>query len=361
MLKFRKIYIILGIFILLILGTATISHAEEVPARADVSNIEFEWVTQSNNDHNNLRIKVKNVSLVKDNTYYVHLSHNKDEKLSVTDYDNIDDEVWTTKIYGYGTEIFEHSNEELVGSFGNLDNIVAENGDIYIWICELQKDTFTPKILVEAKKINRINQLPLGGNRINVSLDDISTFFSCWETKGNNERNINVKIGIVSDDNVLKAIKNKETNSMEELLTYAKSAKSIYNKTLSLSYSESIIDDIDLVDGKYYYIYLELNNENGKYFPVEDVVLSQASVVDSAKILYNYLDDGFSWNLSEENTNKEPTKEPTKTPEKEDKKDNTTATNKLPYTGVQSVIIASIAVIISIALITVKLKKYKGV
>ncbi len=366
MFKLKKLNIILGIFILLLIGVATVSHAEEVTTE-DMKNIDFEWITQTNGkheDHNNLRIKVKNVSLIKDNTYYIHLSHNKDEKLSVTDRDSIDDEIWTTRIYGYGTEIFENSNEELVGSFNNLDNIVAENGNIYIWICELEKDTSTAKIVVEAKEINRINQLPLGGNRIDVSLDDIGTFFSCWETKGENERNVNVKIGIVSDNNILKAIKNKETNSMEELLTYAKSAKSIYNKTLSLTYSESLINDIDLVDGKYYYVYAKLDDENGKYFPIEDVILCQASVVNSAKTLYNYLDDGFSWNLSEEDTNKEPTKTPEedKTQKSDDKEtDNTTATNKLPYTGMPCIIISSVALIISTLIIAVKLKKYKGI
>lgn len=359
MFRLKKNCIILGVFISLIIGIASTSYAEEVPQRADMSNIEFEWVTYSNEDHNDLKLKVKNVNFIKNNTYYIHFSHNKDEQLSVTDYDSIDNDIWTTRIYGYGSEIFENPDEKLIGTFGNLDNLVAENGDIYIWICELDYNTHTPEILVKAKKVNRINQLQLGGGRINAVLDDISTRLSCYETNGENERKINVKIGIVSDDNVLKAIKNKENDSMQKLLNYSKTTKSTYDEKLPLRYSDSIIDSISLKDGQYYYVYLELDDENQKYFPVEDILFCQAHVSGSAKILVRYLDDSdFSWNLSVKDTKKEQSK----TPGKEDKKtDKTTATNKLPNTGIKNIVIASFVLIISIILIIAKLKKIKGV
>lgn len=45
---------------------------------------------------------------------------------------------------------------------------------------------------------------------------------------------------------------------------------------------------------------MELENENGTYYPVEDVSLYQGIVGEKTKFLYNYLDSNFKWNVSEE-------------------------------------------------------------
>ena len=95
-----------------------------------------------------------------------------------------------------------NSNNECTG----LDNIAAENGDLYIWVCEVDKLTSVPKILVNAKKIERLTQLPLGSRVITNLEDDLTTILS-REPLGDNTRKINVKIGHVSDTSILKSIK----------------------------------------------------------------------------------------------------------------------------------------------------------
>ncbi len=332
MFKFRKIYIILGIFILLILGAVTISNAEE-PARADMSNIEFEWTGYDESSHAGLALKVKNVDYVEGNYYYAYVSHNQNEQLNIQDVDDIT-EAWCS--------LGKNSNE-----IYNLDSIVETKGDIYVWICEFDADS-TPKMVVSAKKVERLEQLPLGERFIATFADD-NTYIHCLEVY--TERKVNVKIGVISDKSILEAIKNNQNNGYQKLLDYAKSAKSIYNGTLPHMNSKSIINSLNIVDGEFYYAYFELENEDGKYYPVEDVALYQGYVYGGSKELL----DEISWN----GLDKEEQANAPESGEKE--KDNTTSTNKLPYTGAQSVIIAGIALIISIVLITVKLKKYKGI
>ena len=84
-----------------------------------------------------------------------------------------------------------------------------------------------------------------------------------------NARKINVKIGKVTDKSILRAIKNGETDCLQKLLDYAKNADSIYTGTVPLGRAESITNKLNLVNDEYYYVYMVLDDENGKYFPVE--------------------------------------------------------------------------------------------
>ena len=91
-----------------------------------------------------------------------------------------------------------------------------------------------------------------------------------------------------------------------------------------------------------------LDDENGKYFPVEDVSLYQALVYEENngeinKNLFDYLDKNFKWNLGDDDTTI----------------DNTTATGKLPQTGASIVIYVAITLVIVAGVIfAVKYKKY---
>ena len=334
MFKSKRIYIILGIFILLILGAVTVSHAEEVPARADMSKIEFEWTGYDEGSHTSLALKVKNVDYIKGNYYYAYVSHNQNEQFNIQDVDDIT-EAWCS---------LGNDNDTIY----NLNSIIETKGDIYVWIYEFDSES-TPKMVVNAKKIERLEQLPIG-ERFSASFADDNTYIHCWEI--DTERKVNVKIGVVSDKNILEAIKNKQNNGYQKLLEYSKSAKSIYKGTLPQYNSKSVINSLNLVNGEFYYAYFELENQNNKYYPIEDVALYQGYIYGERKDLL----DEILWNGVDK-------KEPTKTQKngEKEKEDNTTATNKLPYTGMQSVIIASIALTIGIVLITVKLEKYKGV
>ena len=283
------------------------------------------------------------------------LYNSKDEKLTVTDWDSLDtDNIWNKIIWKKDNTI------------DDLQNIVAEKGDIYIWICELDSD-FNPKIVVEAKKIERLEQLPLGKRIVGHFFDDDTTIIS-REPTGNEDRKVNVKVGKVTDKSLLQALKNKEANSLQKLLTYAKSADAVYNDKLPLGDSrETIFSSANIVSNEYYYVYMELDDKNGTYYPVEDVSLYQSY----GSGLYDYLDNGFTWNLEDETTtpdeeNKKPTQQEEdqdkNTVQKNEKVDNTIAQGTLPQTGLYNIIlITTLTLITFIVFIGIKLKKYKGV
>ncbi len=354
MFKLNKIYILIFIFILMILSSFSVCYAEtsEESQRADISNIAFEWAGYDEASHTTLHLKVKNVTLINDNNYYVHVSHNKDEKLNVTDWESLDtDNVWNKIIWKDDNTIYD------------LQDIVAEKGDIYIWICEFDSD-FIPKIVVEARKIERLEQLPFGTRLDAHFFNDVTHIYSC-EPEGNKDRKVNVKIGTVADKSILQAIKNKETNSLQKLLIYAKSADAIYNDTLPLGDSkQTILGSGNIINNEYYYVYMELDDENGTYYPVEDVSLYQSY----GSGLYNYLDNSFIWNLEDDTA--KPNEENKDTQQKEDESknpsqikaevDNTTAKGILPQTGQECVMVSVLFVFIVFLIIAgVKLKNIK--
>ena len=312
--------------------TGNTIYAENSIARADFNNAKFEWV--STFEHNvYLDLKLTNVQTIEDNRYYVHLSHNKNEQISALSYENYD--VW---------KMLDENN-----TVNSVENIVAENGDIYVWVCEVDGTYRIPKLLVSGEKIERKSQLPLGKRLLAYFFNDSTSTF-CDETMGKNERQINVKIGMITDTSILKAIKNGEANALQRLLDYSKTAEAFYTGTVPVGDSDSVVSNLGIIDDEYYYVYMELDDENGKYYPVEDVSLYQGCVSqDIGTNLFDYLSDEFKWNLDEEQGS-----EPTPAPQPEKKptntKDETQAPGKLPYTGGTFVIVVSVLAIITLGI-----------
>lgn len=300
-------------------------------------------------------ILFENVKLNSDNSYYVHISHNPEEKITLKDssdiYNNMHDKgtkTWQTTLNTINNKV--NSNE-------NIRNLFAEAGDIYITVCEIDRKTDVPKIVLQSKKIDRLELLPLT-QRITAFFFDDYTSTLCWEMHGENERKVNYKIGKVTDLGLLKKLKNGEKSAFSELLEYSKKAESIANGSIKLGDKEkSIINNMKLVDDAYYYVYLELDTENGKYYPIEDVSLYQALVSEEGKNiqLTSVKDKEFKWNLDDEKTN--PNKE-----SNDKKKDDTIAKDKLPNTGINVIIAILTVSILTIMLVSLKkCKSYKDI
>ena len=205
----------------------------------------------------------------------------------------------------------------------SISKYLEKSGDIYVWIYETQivNNVRQNKCIIEAQKIER-PALKKIGTRMKCYFLNEETSTHLFEAYSyENARKINVKIGKVTDKSILRAIKNGETDCLQKLLDYAKNADSIYTGTVPLGRSESITNKLNLVNDEYYYVYMVLDDENGKYFPVEDVSLYQALTYEkdgkTSKNLFDYLNDNFKWNLGNDDTTI----------------DNTTATGKLPQTG----------------------------
>lgn len=231
----------------------------------------------------------------------------------------------------------------------SISKYLEKSGDIYVWIYETQivNNVRQNKCIIEAQKIER-PALKKIGTRMKCYFLNEETSTHLFEAYNyENARKINVKIGKVTDKSILRAIKNGETDCLQKLLDYAKNADSIYTGTVPLGRSESITNKLNLVNDEYYYVYVVLDDENGKYFPVEDVSLYQALTYEkdgkTSKNLFDYLNDNFKWNLGNDDTTI----------------DNTTATGKLPQTGASIVIYVAITLVIVAGVIfAIKYKKY---
>lgn len=302
--------------------TVTVSKNDGI-VWTDPSNIKF-TVTED--------FYLKIIGLKEDGEYYGFISN---EKIAPT----VPDTGW-----------IENENLPVTNKPGfSISKYLEKSGDIYVWIYETQivNNVRQNKCIIEAQKIER-PALKKIGTRMKCYFLNEETSTHLFEAYNyENARKINVKIGKVTDKSILRAIKNGETDCLQKLLDYAKNADSIYTGTVPLGRSESITNKLNLVNDEYYYVYMVLDDENGKYFPVEDVSLYQALTYEkdgkTSKNLFDYLNDNFKWNLGNDDTTI----------------DNTTATGKLPQTGASIVIYVAITLVIVAGVIfAIKYKKY---
>lgn len=179
-----------------------------------------------------------------------------------------------------------------------IDRYLELSGDIYVTMYE--EDTTGYVKATETVKIDRPAALALG-SRIKAGFASSGDVITVLVPNEIDERRVNYKIGQITDNNILSNIKNGKSTAISDLLNYAKNASNAKTGTLAVGlHDDSIIDSLGLTDKKYYYVYLELDNENGKYYDVEDVWIYQSSVFeDGKKYLLRYGDSGFKWNLEE--------------------------------------------------------------
>lgn len=264
----------------------------------------------------------------------------------------------------------------------NISKYAELNQDLYIWILQETKlgnsyyDTngnyvgYSTKFVVEDKKITRA-ELP----KLNLILQTFSIGY--WNSTTSNEsdnythinfnfpsdtenRKFTIKIGKVTDSSILSKIQNNDYAGITELLTYAKSHDSIYSQTLTTTSTAYFRSDTTLFDGNkllenkaYYYIYIEFDDENGKYYPIEGVTLGQAWLASASDSwdLWAYTSSDFQWdNLSST---------PTDTTEK--KEDTTVASGKLPMTGIEVGLVLIIILIGGSLFTYFKYNKLKGI
>ncbi len=214
-----------------------------------------------------------------------------------------------------------------------LNEAYRFNKDVYCFIIEQNKNGQygTPY----KTKLERCPQHNLG-SRIKSNFSSQYTAIYCYDDNATatTNRKVKVKIGNITDKSILLSIKNGEAKALERLLDYAKSASSIYTETISLGESKSITSGLNITNGSYYYVYMIMEDENGKYYPIEDVSLYQALIGDTiGKNLYDYLDNLFEWNLEDTPSNTQKPTTDTTTPNTTKTPDTTLATGKIPKAG----------------------------
>ena len=245
----------------------------------------------------------------------------------------------------------------------NFSKYAELNQDLYLWVIQESKLEdwyydengeyvgYATKFVAEAQKIER-STLP----QLNLILQTFNIGY--WTTSTSNDsenftrinfnfpsavanRKFTLKIGKVTDNAILAKIKNNDYTGITDLLSYAKNNKAVYSKqltTTSVAYfksNDALFDGRSLLDEKsYYFIYVEFDDENGKYYPIEGVTLGQPWFATNSISwdLWAYTSSDFKWdNLTSTytSTNKQTA-------------DATVATTKLPQTGTNVIVILSV-------------------
>lgn len=242
------------------------------------------------------------------------------------------------------------------------------NQDMYLWICEkiYENDKNQIKFILEGKKIERV-EYPKGievfSDTTHFTSNHTQIFFNVpWGYS--TFRKINLKIGKISDLTLLNEIQNGTSDFTDKLLQYAKNSNAIFTKTLasgaiskdhaSNGYEGDGLDIASLEDQQYYFLYAELDDENGKYYPVEGVTLALANVYDNSMghswFLFFYGKDDFKW-ITHTPTSGGESIDPTVAP-----------ISRLPNTGIGIALIGVLVVFTGVAVIfKFKYKKYSDI
>ena len=305
----------------------------------DFSKATFEWIDYTEKSHATPSLKINNVEFNDEYSYFVYLSNDKNAITDASSLTGLSDfEDWTSFSNG-------------VVGIRALENVIEKNGDIYIWIAEYQENE--GKVLLTAKEVERLEQLPLG-KRIIGYIQNIDTKDSIYvnEPFSVDTRSINYKIGEIADREIISKVINNENGALQELLNYAKNKQSLAQGNIKLQENEqSIIDGINLKDKAYYFVYYEAEDENGTYYPIEDIALVQAIKYNDGWTLVNYTDDRFSFEQENNNQNNN-----------QNNNDDTVAGGKLPQTGETiSICIAVTALIILAIAVGYVIKKNRDI
>lgn len=269
----------------------------------------------------------------------------------------------------------------------DLDKYSELNQDLYLWVVQdissiydegyynEQKEYIThfTKFLLEGKKLVRPELPQLNQIITSFSMGFYASKDNGYESKytriafrfpaSNINRKFKIKIGKVTDNTILTKIKNEDYSGITQLLSYAKNNQSIYSADLTTTTenyynnADNLFNGRELLENKaYYYIYVEFDDENGKFYPIEGVTLGQAYISNYSNYwdIWGYTSEKFEWNdLSGTYENGE---------DGEDGEDDSLSGPKLPDAGEKQILILLILGVIGIAVfLKFKNDKYKKI
>lgn len=307
----------------------------------DFSKAEYKLVK---NGVASIGVEITGVTPKSESTYYVYISNNS----SKPDISNIASDE---------KNVLNYDNEK--NKFISLDcsKEVELSGELYATIIEYNS---TENIVSYGKKISRFNEPKYN-----------DAFFETFISKGNtqivtnfthskeNNRKMKIKIGKITDVSILNKIRNQDSTGFSDLMNFAKSNAGIYDKVLdaernnyAISY-ENTINLNGIEDGAYYYLYVQPDDENGKYISTEAVTLALCDAFDNGDwFMFFYGSNDFKWNnlgvtnLPTNNNNNDPTLAPT----------------ILPNTGAGIILLSTIAVLTVSGIIGyIKFNKWRDV
>ena len=254
--------------------------------------------------------------------------------------------------------------------FERAENALQLNGDIYFWIFQKDDTVLGAKetgSLIYSAQIKRPVDKKFSDLIKPVVLNSALTYLTVNTPMENYlTRKAQWRIGEITDNTILQAIKNNDTiNGQDKLLDYSKTSKAIYDGTIegSPNFAANLNKGLQeaVKDGTYYFIYVKFDDEGGKYYPVEGVTVGVGLVptTQSWNIVF-YGNSQFNWdnlkepdvpnkptnNVNENNDVKEDNGNKNINENKNEVKDNTTTETPLPNTGAKTVILGFIIILI---------------
>lgn len=342
MLKKKIFILIFSLFLVLFIG-GSVRAVDSSDTNTGTDTIE--WTDFSNAEYKadwdgvcQIRAEVSNVTTKEERTYYAIITKDESKpELNTKD----------------AKPMSKDSNNNL---FVYITQYAELNQDLYLWIIEYDNTSTKENFVVSAKKIER-PELRKYTSVFKATYISNSGFQLCFNIpySDTNQRKFNVKVGKITDNNILKSIKNNESTAFDNLISYAKSSNSIYNTELMTNGSllpdcrddSQTKIDLSVEDGEYYYLYVDFDDESGKYYPLNPgITIARASTPLGNWYLHFLGDDNFNWkDFGNEGEN-----QPKTDPEEGKKEDPTVATKTMPHTGKNIILtISIIAVIASIA------------
>lgn len=292
----------------------------------DFTNAKFELKKVGTSSCN---LEISNVIPKSNSLYYLLITSNTDKPKITSDTEK-------KKI----SLTYDSNNKKFYSH--ELEEYVELNQDLYASVIEENKDK---EVVIYGKKINRYSEPKYNDAFLATFMtnkkDQIITKFTY---SGKADRNVQIKIGRVTDLSIIKKIKNGDNSGFESLLSLAKSNDGIFNKNVEIkkdsksdvsydankdSNEADLIKLDNLQDGAYYFLYVKVDDENGKYITQEAVTLAQGQTYPGGWSMFFYGDNNLKW-PDYENTKQE---------------DDSTAKGELPQTGVQATVIISLIVI----------------
>lgn len=277
----KKLGILMITVLLSICGMSTV-HAADF---TDMTNAQYQFVDDGTigMDVKYFDLAITGAAFDKTHTYEVYLSN--------IDYasPDVDSDVFMKTIV---------TSSSLKLNSDNTTRVIEEAGDIYLWVRETVGSE--KKLIASKVKLER-PQLMLS-KRIQTNFLFEKTIVNGLYPSSNNYagRTATYKIGRVTDLSIVKAMNTKDEAKLKaalnRLLTYAKNDTGMHNGTVNLGTTESITKNmLDLEDDAYYYSYLVIDTDGGKYYEIEDVNLYQAVNCALKPNLNNYTLEEFKW------------------------------------------------------------------
>lgn len=234
-----------------------------------------------------------------DSLYYLKFVNEKDSKPEDIP------ENWRESVETSNTDITKWKNLLVSpviaqAKVHNSDDWFLLNGYNYAYIMQCNSETCS--VTDKPLKIER-PELPELGKRYQVYYSDSDgiqektqlSFFPLFPYSGKNgSHTIEIKIGVINDEELLYSIYKNEANASSKLLEYAKkkdgkkyemSDDVLENKNISIS-------DLNVINGSYYYLYTTYKNSEGLYRDLSDVSIAMGK--------HNWLVNDVKWNFDEE-------------------------------------------------------------